>query len=168
MQGRECLLLLCRLVCVASKACACWAGPQPVLHSVAPLLPIHYVALPLVIALCLNTPLPAAAAHARLAPLPLPLLGVLLGGPLAPLLRLLLHNDRQVACWRVSLRLSPFEGASLGAADARLHCCDDHQHQPAAHVATWLACSLAAFLSSARRSLERSTKASYCSQCPAA
>ena len=39
--------------------------------------------------------LPAAAAQAQLAPLPLPLLAVLLGGPLAPLLRLLLNNDRQ-------------------------------------------------------------------------
>ena len=38
-------------------------------------------------------PVPAAAAQERLQPLPLPLLGVARGGPLAPLLRLLLHND---------------------------------------------------------------------------
>lgn len=35
----------------------------------------------------------AAAAQERLQPLALPLLGALRGGPLAPLLRLLLHND---------------------------------------------------------------------------
>ncbi|KAI3429429.1 hypothetical protein D9Q98_005523 [Chlorella vulgaris] len=35
----------------------------------------------------------AAAAQERMQPLPLPLLGVLRAGPLAPLLRLLLHND---------------------------------------------------------------------------
>lgn len=39
-------------------------------------------------------PLQAAAAQEQLEPLPLPLLGALRGGPLAPLLRLLLHNDR--------------------------------------------------------------------------
>ena len=105
MQGGTTSYCCAGLMCVASTVCACWTV-LVASHAATLLLPCpiaHYLASH---ESCISI-LPAATAQARLAPLPLPLLGVLLGGPLAPLLRLLLHNDRQVA-WRVSVWLCPF------------------------------------------------------------